>query len=396
MTRKPKVLFVDDDPNVLNAIKRVLRKDLDLRTADKAHAGLAILRTDPDIDVVVTDQRMPEMDGASFLTHAVRIAPQTMRIMLTGTHNLAVATQAVNEGHVFKFINKPSSPKEIMAAIEEAYAERERLVHERDLLEQTVAGAVRVMMDVLAISSPGAFRRARRVQRWAEELGARLDLSAQSNLSMASILWGLGEMTLPSEIIKKRNQGEALTPLEQDLVAQSAQTAHDLVANIPHIFDVAKIILYSRKHYDGSGYPKDDVAGGNIPELSRLLHILLYAVDHSEGGGRHVGLLALLPKEDEPHYFDPALLARVRAALRAADYGAQAKVWIEREVPLSRLLHGDRLARDCHTRDGRLLLAAGNEITQPMLEKMRQVHKLAGIEEPIHILREELTNAKVT
>ena len=390
MVRKPKVLFLDDDLQVLKAFKRVMRKELDLRTADNGHAALAILRKHPEIDVVVTDQRMPEMDGATFLVHAYRLAPNTMRIMLTGTNSLNVATAALNQGHVYKFINKPSNPKEILKAILQAYEERRRFLKDKDLLEQTLEGAVRVMMEVLALSNPGAYRRARRVQRWADDIALRLGLEVTSHLHMASILWAVGEMTLPNEVQDKLNRAEKLTKAEADLVQRSALSAHELISHIPHMADVANIVLYSRKNFDGSGWPEEGVSGQDIPLEARILRILLDIIGRMEKPHRQESFIAWLPQEQTPHAFDPALISRIRQAYDPRTQSREIREWVELEVGLSRLLDGDQLGHDCKTVDGRLLLAAGNEITRPVLEKMRQVHKLVGIQEPITILREQI------
>ena len=99
-----RVLFVDDEPKVLDGIRRQLRNRLDVETANGAAAGLALIESKGPFAVVVSDMRMPEMNGARFLAKVNEIAPDTVRMVLSGQADLDSTVAAVNEGHIFRFL----------------------------------------------------------------------------------------------------------------------------------------------------------------------------------------------------------------------------------------------------------------------------------------------------
>ena len=105
-----KILFVDDEPNVLSAIRRQLHERFEVETASSPHEGLQALRNWPQYSVVVADMGMPEMSGVEFLAQARQIAPNVVRLMLTGYLSQATAVDAINQGHIFSFLTKPCPP----------------------------------------------------------------------------------------------------------------------------------------------------------------------------------------------------------------------------------------------------------------------------------------------
>src|ERR1035441_2270014 len=106
-----KILFVDDDPNLLSSCERVLRRNFQIETAEGGEAALARIACHGPYAVVVADRQMPRMDGIQFL-HALRErAPDTIRIMLTGNADLEGAIRVVNEGNIFRFLTKPCLPE---------------------------------------------------------------------------------------------------------------------------------------------------------------------------------------------------------------------------------------------------------------------------------------------
>ncbi len=113
-----KVLFVDDDMNILASFRRRLGRRFDIATVPGGEQGLEVLEKDGPVAVVISDQRMPGMDGIQFLTEVKKRAPDTVRIMLTGNTDLTTAIKAVNEGSIFRFFTKPCPPEEMASAIE--------------------------------------------------------------------------------------------------------------------------------------------------------------------------------------------------------------------------------------------------------------------------------------
>jgi len=124
---RPKVLLVDDEPHVTEALKRILRRmDYHILTACSAREALQLLAQEP-IDVIVSDEQMPGMSGSELLALVRRHYPQTRRIILTGHASLEAAVRAINEGEISRFLAKPCNEKELTHAIEHALQQRERL-----------------------------------------------------------------------------------------------------------------------------------------------------------------------------------------------------------------------------------------------------------------------------
>ena len=119
MDMRPCILFVDDEERVVNQLRMIFRQDYEVHTATSGAAGLQILQS-TQIDVVVSDQRMPGMTGIEFLAQVRRLQPSAMRLLLTGYSDLAAIVGSVNEGEVFRFINKPWDHAEIQAIIASA------------------------------------------------------------------------------------------------------------------------------------------------------------------------------------------------------------------------------------------------------------------------------------
>lgn len=131
MTKK--ILFVDDDQNLLDGYKRTLRKEFEADYALGPENGLAAIGSDNEYAVVVADMRMPGMNGIEFLLRVKESSPDSIRMMLTGNADVKTAVEAVNQGNVFRFLTKPCPPDRMKEVLGEAIAEYEHRTRERDL-----------------------------------------------------------------------------------------------------------------------------------------------------------------------------------------------------------------------------------------------------------------------
>ena len=116
----PRILLVDDDEGVLNSLQRVLRGRFDVTATSDAKAAIRMVVSDQPFAVVVSDLRMPGMDGISLLYLMRQAAPDTIRILLTGDVDLEAAVLAINQGNIFRFLTKPCAPEDLLAALEAA------------------------------------------------------------------------------------------------------------------------------------------------------------------------------------------------------------------------------------------------------------------------------------
>jgi DNA-binding NtrC family response regulator len=145
-----KILCIDDDANVLTGIQRNLRKQFDIDTAVGALAALKLIEKECPYAVIVADMQMPGMNGVEFLNIARKKYPDTVRVMLTGNADQKTATDAVNRGHIFSFLNKPCPPEKLAEVLTDGIKQYRLITAERELLENTLNGSVKVLMEILS------------------------------------------------------------------------------------------------------------------------------------------------------------------------------------------------------------------------------------------------------
>jgi len=151
-----KILLVDDDKGILDGYRRSLSREFPMETALGGQQALQMVAESGPYAVVVSDMRMPGMDGIQLLSKIKALSPDTIRVMLTGNADTDTAVNAINEGSIFRFLNKPCS-KEVMAKTLTAALVQYRLVNaEKQLLEQTLSGSMQVLTEVLSLVNPAA------------------------------------------------------------------------------------------------------------------------------------------------------------------------------------------------------------------------------------------------
>jgi len=237
-----KILFVDDEPSVLSGYQRLLHREFDVSIASGGEQGLASIRTDGPFAVVISDMRMPGMNGAQFLSQVRDQAPDTVRMLLTGYADLNSAMDAVNQGNIFRFLTKPCE-KEILAKAIDTGLEQYRLVRmEKDLLEKTVMGAIKVLTDVLSAASPEAFGRSRRIAHYVRHLVLKLGLASPWRFEAAATLSQLGCVTLDAGLIQQAYTDAKMSPEDQARFKAHPKAGMDLLAHIPRLEPIAWMI----------------------------------------------------------------------------------------------------------------------------------------------------------
>lgn len=198
---KPKVLCVDDEPNVLAGMQLNLRKDFEVLVAEGGDAALAVVESTPDLAVILCDMRMPRMNGAALLTRMHERYPDVTRVLLTGQADLESAIGAINDGHVFRFLTKPCDRDKLIPVLHAAVAHHQLVVSEKVLLQQTLQGAVHALVEVLALTAPQTFGRANRVAARTKQLATKLGLAESWQLEMAASLQYLGTPQVADQIL---------------------------------------------------------------------------------------------------------------------------------------------------------------------------------------------------
>jgi response regulator RpfG family c-di-GMP phosphodiesterase len=260
-----KILCVDDDANVLAGFQRNLRRRFSVDTAVNGQESLNIVQRQGPYAVVVADMHMPGMNGIALLSKIREIAPQTVRIMLIGNADQQVAVEAVNKGHIFRFLNKPCTPETLALALEAGLEQHRLITAEKELLEKTLSGSVKMLTEILSMVEPQTFGRAQMLRDYARGLAAPLGISSFWELEIAALLSQIAYVTIPAGIIQKDRTGVALNPTEKQILTRIPETGNKLLLNILRLESVARIVLYQNKYYDGSDFPQDAVTGDQIP-----------------------------------------------------------------------------------------------------------------------------------
>lgn len=377
-----KILFVDDEPNVLAAFQRQLRKQFNVETALGPIEGLAVLQNHRDYAVVVADMRMPEMNGVEFLAKVKEMAPDIVRMMLTGNADQSTAIDAINQGNIFRFLSKPCPSEALIGALEAGLRQHQLVMAERELLENTLSGSLRVLGEILAMVEPKSYLHNEGLRNNIEAIAKYLRVGQPWELEVAAMLAHIGYVTIPPEVMLKMRIGHTLTGREQALFRNIPAIGSNLLSQIPRLEEVAKTILYQNKRFDGSGFPEDGVKGTAIPLGSRVLRVLFDLADAEGQNMSRSRALNLL--RGRAGWYDPDVLDAVVTCLESQ---AQGDTSMLHRPPLtisfSNLQIGHVLASDIRTMDGILIVSTGNEITPPLMQRLRNFSSLSGIKEPI-------------
>ena len=363
---KARVLFVDDEPNVLNAIRRSLR-EFDVHTAESGAAALRLLKESEPFSVIVSDCRMPEMDGIELLKRVATVCPASIRVMLTGNVDQETAVKAVNEGDVFKFLNKPCDPEALKRVLLSAVRQYELVTAEKDLLEKTVKGSIKVLADLLGIVKPEAFGRTGRLRRMVRDVATRVDGAHTWELDAAVLLSQLGCVNLAEETLEKFHRGDELDANERAALAAHPLLGAELIEQIPRLQRVAKIILYQNKALDGSGFPIDDIKGEQIPLEARVLYGVLRYDELAVQGRSHAAIVEKLGKASGK--IDPKVFAALTNVA-----GQERKNDVVRVLP-NELKEGMIIQEDVKTDKGMMLLCHGQEVTAAIREHLVKFQK---------------------
>ncbi|MEM1283993.1 MAG: HD domain-containing phosphohydrolase [Pseudomonadota bacterium] len=386
MSSRMRVLLVDDDERLLNAARRVLRKEIELVTAEGGKNALDYLQNNGPFEVIVSDQNMPDMKGVELLAHVAKRWPTTVRVMLTGNDDQQTAIKAVNEGQIYRFINKPCGPEDLLTAITAASKHHQYLLAEKALLEETLSGSVKVLTDVLALSKPNAFKRSSDVHRWAKRLADEIGIERPWELDLAAMLCTLGAVTIPDSVTRKHYTGEALSEKEQLLLERVPANGRDLLRNVPRMEGIAEAIYYSQKGFDGSGFPSDDVSGETIPVIGRLLKVLLdlaeATVDEEVSFAEAIESL-----NRNAEQYDPQILGAVEANLATDQLFAVRSGMVRKNVDVNALLEGDVTATDISDLEGTRLLVSGSSLTSLTIKRLKNIEGIGQMPGQVEVWR---------
>ncbi|MDE2342129.1 MAG: response regulator [Betaproteobacteria bacterium] len=421
------LLLVDDEPNILSALHRLFRSNgYRIITAEGAAQGLLVIAHEK-IDLVISDMRMPEIDGARFLEEVRVKSPDSIRILLTGYADLDSTIAAINKGQIYRYITKPWEDKDILLTVRQALdfkkLEREKarleeltLLQNEELrvlnasLEEKVRirteelrqameslesaheklkkgflTSIRIFSNMLELREGSIAGHSRRVADLALKLATRLEMSKAEaqEVMIAALLHDIGKIGLPDNLLNKPLA--ALTADERVVVNKHPVTGQMTLMGLDQLNESATLIRHHHERFDGYGFP-DRLSGTDIPLGSRILAIV-NDYDSAQFG-------YLLPKQLNPvkalayikdgrkSRYDPDITDVFLEMM-----GGSSRTIIEKDrgVSTAQLKEGMVLARDFLSENGTLLLAKDYIISLNHIEMLRNYERMNGEKITIYV-----------
>jgi CheY-like chemotaxis protein len=369
-----RILFVDDEPNVLEGIKRLLRKQWSLHVAASGADGLRVLSEEGPFALVVSDMRMPVMNGAQFLAKVREQSPDTVRMVLSGQADLQATIAAVNEGHIYRFLSKPCPSDLLLGAVLDGLNQYRLITAEKTLLEQTLNGSVQMLIEILGMVRPAASSRATRLRRYVTDLAISLELPERWQWGLAALVSQIGCVALPKEILSKVEAGQTLTEEEKRLYESHPEVAGKLLAAIPRLEDVAAIVTaqLDESHW---GEQSDDPSQWDTRNMGRLLLRSSFEFDRlvSRGMARDAAVNQLRTSKCG---FPPFIIKALSSLSRTGQER------ILKQVRVQDLAVGMILDEDLVSPKGIRLVPKGQEVTRTLIVRLMSIASGVGIAEP--------------
>ncbi len=353
----PRILMVDDEPNVLSGYLRTIGRTFSITCAEGGAAGLIALESKGPFAVVVTDMRMPQMNGIEFITAARGKSKETVYMMLTGNGDQQTAVDAINHGNIFRFLNKPCPQEKLDAALRAALRQYELVTAERVLLRETLAGSIKLLVDALELTHPALAALQSMVKQTYNEICQAIGLPRDWQMTVVGSLCLIGLVTVPG--IKP---DEAVP---EEALAAAASLGSRLIGNLPRLGSVAAMILHQRE----AGMLPDEISPQSPKSIEEAgAQALRFCVDLAQEQQRVGSRAVALRNLDASKRYDPRLIAAISASMDEVERAAVTAIL---DLPIEQISPGMELADDVKREDGKLLLSSGQLLTELSVAKLR-------------------------
>jgi CheY-like chemotaxis protein len=377
-----RILLVDDEPRLLDGLRRTLRGRYVITTATSGDDGLDAIATAAregnPFAVVVSDMMMPGMSGADFLAKARPMAPDAALMILSGQADMTSTISVVNNANLFRFLTKPCEPDDFTRALDAALRQHQLLISERELLQSTLTGAVDVLTDVLSMASPIASRRTERTRTVVRAAAELIGLDDDWRLPIAAMLSHLGCISLPDHVLEQVDAGHELEPAEREMWRGHPRVGRQLLARIPRLEEVAEWVgaqPMSVLAADSPGDPPgDDMSACLLPATAGFL------VHHDAKSAPRDTARRL---HETGRYPDTVIEAVLTAVAQQVPRGVIA------EVRVASLLPGMVLQEDVRTSGGLVLVREGERVTNALIARLSNFAATVGVAEPFRALVDE-------
>jgi response regulator RpfG family c-di-GMP phosphodiesterase len=428
----PSILCVDDEPSILSALRRLFRaKGFQVRVAEGGQAGLDVLSAEP-VDLVISDMRMPEMDGVMFLDQVRQRWPDTMRLLLTGYADITSIMGAINKGEIYRYIAKPWDDNDIILIVRGALQQRameqeqrrlqalirlqneelkslnaslevkvaERTIELRasnsalqganEQLKNNFITSIKIFTSLIELRNSRLSGHSRRVADLARRLAQKLDLGNKQaqEVFVAGLLHAIGKVGFDDDMLD--TPVGMLNTQQLHIFRKHPARAAQLLLPLPELKSVAEIIAAQLERFDAAGYP-EQLSGRHIPMGARLLQVA------SDYDGYQIGTLVqrkLDPAQaqdkivqDSGRRYDPEVVSALQALLGEKEHvAAPQEESGEKSVLAKDLRAGMVLVRDLITPSGLLMLTSGHVLDNPVIDKIIDFEKSMGLKLTVDVM----------
>jgi response regulator RpfG family c-di-GMP phosphodiesterase len=413
---RPGILFVDDEENVLRSLQRLfIDEDYEVHTASSGEKGLEILK-DNEIAVIVSDQRMPRMNGAEFLERARRLSPDSIRIVLTGYADIDATIDAINKGSTYRYVTKPWNDDEIIATVQDA-TERHKLIQENKYLidltrrqneelkkwsselelhvqEQTIEltykhrellglnerlktgfkGFIITMSNLIELRDRTVANHSNNVAAISRKMAAAMgsDDAGIEDVAIAAQLHDIGKIGISDAVLSK--EIEAMAPFELREYQTHPVRGQAAIDSIEALRAAGVLIRHHHESFKGGGFP-DGLKGVGIPLGSQVLAV---ADKYDRLLAHHTvkealeGITNLAGTQFDPRLC--RLLTKTVGEMAVSDRCAGCTV--ESELHPDQLMSGMILSRDARSGTGILLLPQGAGLNPRKIDYIKRYYNL--------------------
>jgi putative nucleotidyltransferase with HDIG domain len=270
---KYNILVVDDEENNLQLLMRTLRKKYNVFIAQSGMIAMDILRNNK-IDLIISDQRMPEMEGVEFLKQSIDISPESVRILITGYADATAIMEAINSVKIHRYIKKPLIPEDLINIVDASLELYQLNKDNQQLtidLKDLFSGTITAITEALDAKDPFTFGRSKRVTYYSLKTGRNLGLTDNllSELELSGLLHDIGMIGVPETILGKP---ENLEKNEFEIIKRHVQIGVKILEDIKQLDPVVHIVRTHHERFDGTGYPFG-LKGEDIPVCARIISI---------------------------------------------------------------------------------------------------------------------------
>lgn len=425
------ILLVDDEQNILSSLRRLFRPvGYKIHMANSGQEGLDILQ-EHKIDLIISDMRMPEMDGAEFLAKVANQWPDTVRILLTGYADMESTISAINEGKIYKYISKPWEDNDIIINVRQALQqklleiERDRLLEltrkqndelqdlnanleekvkarteevrqtmgqlqvAHNSLKKNYVTTIKVFSNIIELRDRGESSTTRSVADLSHKIAKKLGMSDDDSQQVifASLLRNIGRIGFSDELNKKAFN--SLSSNEKSKVMKHPVIGQGILMALDYLQDAANIIRNQYEHYDGQGHP-DNLKGEQIPLGARIITLV------NDYFGYQAGLLSSqrLSATESREYikrnrgiiYDPKLVDAMFELLGVAEVTDQSNEKLQAiKISSVGLKEGMILAKDLALKNGVILLSKGHELNESLIHRILKTERSIKEEMDIYV-----------